>query len=877
MSGKVHPSGSPGESGSLLPDRWAELAPLIDAVLDAPPERRSSILMEVSARDPGLRAEVERFVAECERRVPMLDRPAAEAFSRLLVEDADPGIPEILGGRYRIEREIGRGGMACVYLARDLKHARAVAVKVIRPDLAASLGRSRFLREIEIAAGLRHPNIVPLYDSGDADGVLYFVMPYEDGPSLRTRLSRDGPLPATQCVNVLRDVARALAYAHERGVVHRDVKPDNVMLSGGAAVVTDFGIAKAVHAAQSDTPVGTLTQAGAGIGTPAYMAPEQAVGDPATDRRADIYSFGCLAYELFAGHPPFHDLPAHEIIAAHVGTKPVLLSKVSAAVPESVAELVARCLEKSPAARPQSAQELLAELDAVQTGPNELLRRRRQTPRALLVTSIIVGVLLVGSAVYVISRDRAAASKAPREVTVAVLPLVSRDSTQRDLAYGLSDEIATALVKMPGVRVMSRSSVAGSREQRDVDPERTGQELGAQFLVMGSLRAVSGQFTVLAKLVRARDGATVWADQFDRGPDALEAVRDEIASAVGDSLRRIAGATVARAREQPRREANAEAYRLYMLGQRALTLRGQSLQASVARFRRATELDTTYADAFSGLSLALALSPYFESISTREVSGPVRSAAQRALRLDPTLAPPHVALGLVHQFEYQWDSAGAEFQMALRLHPDDIEARVQYGRYMLHTGRTAEALKQFLTARSTEPASALVSSWVANAYFCRGQLDSALAESARAFQNDPTNYTTLVGGSWIRFKAGDSAGARDLASRLSRSNAGALRVFAALGDTATALGRLRELESVRPPQWLTATKRAFVMFAIGDTTAALAALERATDANELWPAYEPVINPIYDPVRSSARFHALLRRVNLPLSAAIIGPRPVAR
>ena len=869
-----------GDFGSLLADRWRQLSPLVDAVLDAPPERRASVLREVSGGDLQLQAEVEGLVDECERGVPMLDRPVVDGFSGLLVDDAADAIPEILGGRYRIEREVGRGGMARVYLARDLKHSRSVAVKVIRHDLAASLGSDRFLREIEIAARLRHPNIVPLYDSGDADGMLYFVMPYEEGPSLRTRLERDGALSVTQCVNVLRDVARALAYAHQHGVVHRDVKPDNVMMSGDAAVVTDFGIAKAVHAAQSDAPTGTLTQPGAGLGTPAYMAPEQAVGDPATDHRADIYSFGCLAYELFAGHPPFHDLPTHEIIAAHVGTKPVPLTSASAAVPESIAGLVARCLEKSPGARPQSAQELLAELDSAQTGPNELVRRRRQTPQAMLVTSIIVAVVLIGGAGYVISRGRAAAAKAPREVTVAVLPLVTLgDSGQRDLAYGLSDEIAIALVKVPGVRVMSRGGVAGSREQRDVDLEKTGRELGAQFLVMGSLRAASGQLTVLAKLVRARDGATVWADQFDRGLDALAAVRDEIANATGDSLRRIAGAPVsARAREQPDRGTpNAEAYRLYVLGQRALTLRGQSVRASIERFRRATELDTLYADAFSGLSLALALSPYFDTTSTREVSGPVRSAAQRALRLDPTLAPPHVALGLVHQFEYQWDSAAAEFQTALRLHPDDIEALVQYGRYMLHTGRTAEALKQFLAARRTEPASALVSSWVANAYFFQGQMDSALAESARAFQNDPTNYTTLYNGSWIRFKAGDSTGARDLAKRLSRFNAGALRTFAALGDTATALGRLRELESVRPPRWLTATKRAYVMFAIGDTTAAMAALERATDANELWPAYAPVIDPMYDPVRSSARFHALLRRVNLPLSEAIVGPRPVSR
>ena len=343
-------------------------------------------------------------------------------FSALFVDDADAAIPAILGGRYRIEREVGRGGMARVYLAHDLKHSRSVAVKVIRPELAASLGQDRFLREIDIAARLRHPNIVPVYDSGDAGSpgdtaggrVLYFVMPYEEGPSLRELLHQGGVLPAADALSVLRDVARALAYAHDHGVVHRDVKPDNVMMSGGAAVVTDFGIAKAITAANGgnrpehdgaralsatdrrDSFV-AITQAGTGIGTPAYMAPEQASRDASTDHRADIYSFGCLAYELFTGHPPFHDLPNQEVIAAHVGTEPVPLSDISAAVPTSISRLIARCLEKQPAARPQSAQELLAELDTLQTDPNEANRRRRRSPlRAALVTSVIVNVALIG-------------------------------------------------------------------------------------------------------------------------------------------------------------------------------------------------------------------------------------------------------------------------------------------------------------------------------------------------------------------------------------------------------------------------------------------------------------------------------------------------
>ena len=369
---------------------------------------------------------------------------------------------------------------------------------------------------------------MPLYDSGDADGSLYFVMPYEEGRSLRPL--RDGPLPVAECVSVLRDVARALAYAHEQGVVHRDVKPDNVMLSGGAAVVTDFGIAKAIAAAAlAVLPRATARDLPATRDHPAWRRAGNAGvhGARAGARRPGHESSrGHLLVRLprlraVRGEAPFHDLPTHQIIAAHVGTVPVPLSEVSAAVPGSVTRLVARCLEKNPAARPQSAQELLAALESSSTGPNELVRHRRPLSRAALAASAIAAVVLVAAAGYVVSRVRApSAAPVPHDVTVAVLPLVSTgDSVQRDLAYGLSDEIATALVKVSGVRVMSRRSVANSRDQRTVDTEKTGRELGAQFLVMGSLKEVNGRLTVLASLVQARDGAMVWADQFDRGPD----------------------------------------------------------------------------------------------------------------------------------------------------------------------------------------------------------------------------------------------------------------------------------------------------------------------------------------------------------------------
>ena len=851
----------------MLPPDWDELGPLVDAALDAPPDKRAAIMLELSGGDPRRLAVLEQLVAECDRETPFLARPAGERFASLFADDPDVPLPEVLGGRYRIEREIGRGGMARVYLALDVKHARRVAVKVIRPELAASLGRERFLREIGIAARLRHPNIVPLYDSGDTDGVLYFVMPYEEGPSLRDRLATGEPLTIAERVSTLRDVARALTYAHEQGVVHRDVKPDNVMLSGGAAVVTDFGISKAVSAALGATAASTLTQSGAGIGTPAYMAPEQAVGDPSTDHRADIYSFGCLAYELFAGNPPFHDMPSHQIIAAHVGTPPIPVRQVGQDVPDGVAELIGQCLEKNPDARPQSAPELLARLDSAPTGPVARAQTRLLS-RAVMLSLAAAGVVLVAGSAYLISRDRVSPSGQESQAhTVAVLQLITPvgDTIQQDLAGSLSEEIATALFRVPGVHVVSRRGVGNYRGQRDVDLEKIGRELGARFLVMGSLRELNGRLVVLVKLLDATTGAMLWSDRFDRVQTDLELVRDEIARSVGDTLRRTLGMTPRASSEADRaaHNRNPEAYRLYLLAQSALYRRGLRIQSSVEMFRLATEMDTLYAQAFSGLSMALALTPYFHPAPLKAISAEATRTAEHALRLDGTLAQPHIALGLVHQYAHEWDLAAREFRTAVALDGRDVEARVQYGRHLLFRARADEALGQFLVARNEDPASALVLSWVSYCYYVKGQLDSALVESDHAFQSDSLNITTLLFGALVRLRAGRLQEARMFVERGPPMNEVAFYVLAALGDTAEATARLRKFGNLRNRGWRAETSRAFAMLGAHDTAPALTALERATDAHEIWPILQSTRDPIFDPIRASPRFQRLLERVGL--------------
>ena len=382
-----------GETDSA--ERWAELASLVDALLDVPPEARDALIETLSAGDDKRRAELQALRAECEREPVVLSGPAAERFASLLEDDEH--FPEALRERYRLTGVLGRGGMATVFLARDVRHARDVAVKVVHPFVAAALGGERFLAEIEMVAQMHHPHIVPLYDSGDADGALYYVMPYVPGLSLRQRLARDGRLDASEVVVFLRDVCDALAYAHARGIVHSDIKPDNVLVSGRHALLADFGIARAATEPRDGTGATR-----AALGTPAYMAPEQIAGET-VDHRTDIYAVGVLAYELLAGSPPFVTETRQAALNAHLHETPATLVTLAPKTPPRLAALVMRCLEKRPADRWQSAEELMRELEAVRAADTVSVASRRSRWRR--PAAVAAGVVAVGAAAIALRPD----------------------------------------------------------------------------------------------------------------------------------------------------------------------------------------------------------------------------------------------------------------------------------------------------------------------------------------------------------------------------------------------------------------------------------------------------------------------------------------
>jgi serine/threonine-protein kinase len=465
-------------------------------------------------------------------------------------------IRETLGSSFTVERELGGGGMSRVFVAYDQTLERRVVVKVLAPELLADVNAERFRREILVIAGLQHPHIVPVLSAGDMDGRPYLVMPYVDGESLRARISRGGPMRIVEAVGILRDVARALAYAHERGIVHRDIKPDNVLIHAGSAIVADFGVAKALDVARRTPGLatqGTLTAAGASLGTPGYMAPEQIAADPNADYRVDLYAFGVTAYEMLAGKHPFHGRPPHALLAAHLSETPRSLSELRPDVPAALASLVMRCLEKEPDRRPQNAQQILTALEdpavlSGEIGPSTITgatiaarTRASRRRRALLVgASIVAVVAAIGTAMLVrrASSPPAAAPKPALVATVpsiAVLPFVELGSDSSTLAAeAVGTELTSTLARDRRVRVASSNAAVALQKRLAL-----GQKVDDQvtLYVEGVVQREAGRVRVDARMVNAADGFMVWAQSYEGDANQLLALRSEIGAAVLEAVR----------------------------------------------------------------------------------------------------------------------------------------------------------------------------------------------------------------------------------------------------------------------------------------------------------------------------------------------------
>jgi len=448
-----------------------------------------------------------------------------------------------LGGSYTIERELVGGGMAQVFVGEDHDLGRKVVIKILPPGLAASVSAERFRREILTVARLQHPHIVPILKAGELDGVPYFVMPYVDGESVDVTLRRRKTLGVRETVGILKDVARALAFAHERNVVHRDIKPGNILLSSGSATVTDFGVSKALSSARRSGEKGNgLTNTGMSLGTILYMAPEQAAGDPEIDGRADIYSLGVTAYEMLSGAAPFAHLNPREMLTARLTLPPQPLSTVRKDVPAGLERLIARCLAIDPADRPQTAAELVEAF--LRSGPITVRSGSRAARRVLVGALALVGAVAVSAGIYTRTHPNTAAAESgvaavPNLGVIAILPFVSlgADTTNAYLATGVTNAVAGKLMKTAGLRVLAPGRPRSVKRRSDTAATAWVE---ARLVLEGTVERVGNRLRVTARLSSTDDDVMQWADVYDRDVKDVFAVEDEIADAIVASVRPMA-------------------------------------------------------------------------------------------------------------------------------------------------------------------------------------------------------------------------------------------------------------------------------------------------------------------------------------------------
>ncbi|HSD32946.1 MAG TPA: protein kinase [Gemmatimonadales bacterium] len=643
-----------------------------------------------------------------------------------------------LADRYSFDREIGRGGMATVYRAEDVKHHRPVAIKVLHPYLAMNLGSERFLREIQIAAQLQHPHIVPLYDSGQAGDLLYYVMPYVEGESLRQRLQRDPRLTLDEVLHLARSIAAALDYAHRHGVVHRDIKPENVMLHEGEAMVTDFGIAKAVSAAASDN----LTQTGAAVGTPAYMSPEQASGAVELDGRSDVYSLGCVIYEMVTGRTPFIGATAQSIIAQTFTDPPPPLRSVRPAdgTPEWAEQAVMKALAKDPAARFTTAAQFSQALKAAGTS----------TPPGATVTTGTV-----------------AATK-----SIAVLPFVnmSADPENEYFTDGIAEEIINALTKVQALRVASRtSSFAFKGKNQDI--RKVGEQLNVGTVLEGSVRKAGSKLRVTAQLVNVADGYHLWSERYDRELQDVFAIQDEIAENIVKALRVVLSDKEKRAIEKAPTD-NVQAYDYYLRGRQFFhQFRRTGIQFARRMFERAMEVDPGYARAYAGAADCCSFLYMYWDASKANLES-ADSYSRKALELDPEMAEAHAARGLAVSLSKRYEEAEREFATALRLNPQLYEAHYFFGRTSFQQGKYEEAIRHFAEASRIRPEDYQTAMLISMPYAAMGrtaEMEAALRQGQQVVERhlelNPDDARALYLGGIALAQLGEQARALEWADR----------------------------------------------------------------------------------------------------------------
>ncbi len=718
---------------------------------------------------------------------------------------ATPALERLRGAlsqSYTIDRELGRGGMATVYLAQDTRHERMVALKVLHPELAASLGPERFLREIKVAARLNHPHILGLHESGEADGFLYYVMPYVEGESLRERLDREQLLPVDEAIHHGRAIASALDYAHRQQIVHRDIKPENIMLYEGEAMVMDFGIAKAVSAVGPET----LTQTGMMVGTPAYVSPEQAAGETNLDGRSDQYSLACMLYEMLSGERPFTGPTAQAIMAKRFTETAKPIRAMRSTVPENVERAIVK---------------------AMCTDATERFRTTAMFGQALASTSLTTPTETETMPKQVVSSAK----------SIAVLPFtnVSADPENEYFTDGMADEIINALSKIQTLRVASRTASFALKGKNEEIAE-IGRKLKVSTFLEGSVRKMGNRLRITAQLVNVADGYHLWSERYDREMEDVFAIQDDISQSIVKALRVILSEDEKKAIEKSHTE-NVRAYEFYLRGRQFFEDRRKSLEYARQMFKRATDADPSYAIAHAGIADCSSL--LYINHDARETNlRQAETASLRALELEPELAEGHLARAIALWLNKRnFAEAEAEFEKAMRLDPNLFEAPYFYGRACQSQGKFAEAVRLYERASQLRPEDYQTASSLSQAYHSLGKKDEARIATQRALKLIEERIELNP----------DDARAYNLGGAL----------FAESGESDRAFEYARRAAEIDPDDTVTLYNAACTYATLGRHEEALDSLEKALDkgyGHREWIEHDPD----FAPLRDTPRFRALL-------------------
>ncbi len=650
-------------------------------------------------------------------------------------EDPLAALRAALAGRYEIGREIGQGAFATVYLARDSRHERQVALKVLNGDPNSDSGELRFIREIRLLARLQHPHILPLHDSGHVGALLYYLMPYVSGETLRARMSRERQLPIDAAVRIASEVADALAYAHAQGVIHRDIKPENILISGGHAVVADFGIARAIDVGG----VQQLTRTGmGGPGTPAYMSPEQLMGDRQLDGRTDTYSLGCALYEMLTGKPPF---AGKEGFVKRFTEDPPRPSVARKEIPTWLDSVVMRTLARDPADRYAGAEDLvraLAQKTTAETGSST----PPSVPRGSL-TPTRQESLRYRSGPYA----TAARVRETEMPSIGVLPFanMSADADNEYFSDGITEEILNALSRIPTIKVAARTS-SFALKGKSLSIAEIGQLLNVRTVLEGSVRRMGQHVRIGAQLVSTADGFHIWSERYDRELKDVFEIQDEIARSIVERLKVKLTAAQGEALAMRHTE-NVEAYELYLRGRHCWyrwNIPGMT-QKAMLYFEQALVRDPEYALAYHGLSDGYSIPGLYAMLPPGMVIPKALAAATRAVELAPELAEARTSLGLVQLLGWDWDAAGASYRQAIDLNPRYALAHT-YQAWLLSTlGRQREAAAAAALGQELDPLSPATNGIAALVSYHGREFDKAIAECEKTLERDPASFLGLLG------------------------------------------------------------------------------------------------------------------------------------